>query len=266
MKSLIFTLSLVLTSLVASAQCTPLPQPDGGIYPAGDTAHCFVRGVADSAVVYFKNYDQVPVGSITADVDSIRIDSINGLPCGLAWTTSNAANGNVFAKNEIGCFLIYGTSEGIEGVFKTNIVVTAWIVGGPATGIQQPASVIGLGLSVKSINAGTSCSAVTDTITNLSTACVPVGINEVAANLTAISCQPNPFNSFTNIKFTAKENAVYTLKVVNMLGAVVYQEQVSAEPGVNNIRMERNNLPAGVYVYSISNGMHSINNRMMIGE
>lgn len=262
MKSLIFTLALVLTGLVASAQCSPTTLANPGIYPAGDTAHCFLRGEVDSAVVYFKNFDQVTLGPITADVDSIRIDSINGLPCGLAWTTNNAANNNIFVKNEEGCFLIYGTSEGEEGVFKTNVVVTAWIVGGPPQGVQQPASAIGLGLSVKSINAGSSCSAVTDTVT----ACLPVSINEVAANLTAFSCQPNPFNSYTNIKFTAKDNAVYTLKVVNMLGAVVYQEQVSAEPGVNNIRMERNDLPAGVYVYSISNGTHSINNRMMIAE
>lgn len=262
MKSLIFTLTLVLAGLVASAQCTPTTLPSGGIYPEGDTAHCFVRGVADSAVVFFKNFETVTVGPITADVDSIRIDSINGLPCGLSWTTSNAGNDNIFVKNEEGCFLIYGTSEGMEGVFKTNVIVTAWIVGGPPAGIQQPASAIGLSLSVKSIEAGSSCSAVTDTVTT----CMPVSINEVSANLTSFSAQPNPFNSYTNISFTAKENAVYTMQVVNMLGAVVYQEQVSAEPGVNNIRMERNNLPAGVYVYSISNGNYSINNRMMIAE
>ncbi len=262
MKSLIFTLALALTSLVASAQCSSISLPAGGVYPEGDTAHCFVRGVDDSAVVHFKNFEQVTFGAITADIDSIRIDSINGLPCGLSWTTNKELSGNRFVKNEEGCFLIYGTSTGDEGVFKTEIIVTAWIVGGPPAGIQQPASVIGLQFSVKSINEGTACSSVTDTLTS----CSVVSINEVAANLTSFRNQPNPFNSFTNIEFTAKDNAVYTMKVVNMLGAVVYQEQISAEPGVNTIRVERNNLPAGVYVYSISNGKHSLNNRMMIAE
>jgi hypothetical protein len=91
-------------------------------------------------------------------------------------------------------------------------------------------------------------------------------INEVAANLGGFGNHPNPFNSFTNIEFTAKNNAVYTLKVVNMLGAVVYAEQVVAQPGRNTIRMERGNLPAGVYVYSIGNGAHSINSRMVVGQ
>lgn len=261
MKSVIFTLALVLTGLVASAQCSPTTLANAGAYPAGDTAHCFVRGVADSAVVYFKNFDQVTFGTITADIDSIRLDSVAGLPCGLTWTTNKAAQGNVFAKNEEGCFLFYGTSTGNEGVFKADLIVTAWIQGGPVNGIQQPASAIGIYLSIKSINPGSVCSAVTDTVTGCT-----VGINEVAANLASFSNQPNPFNSFTTITFAAQKSAAYTLKVVNMLGAVVYQEQISAEPGVNSIRLDRNNLPAGVYVYSISNGTHSVNNRMMVAE
>ncbi len=261
MKSIIFTLALALVGVVASAQCTSVALTDPGAFPAGDTSHCFVRGVADSALVYFKNFEQVVVGPITADIDSIRLDSIAGLPCGLNWTTNKAAQNNVFAKNEVGCFLIYGTSSGDEGVFKTDMIITAWIVGGPPAGIQQPASAIGIYLNMKSINAGSVCSAVTDTVTGCT-----VGINEVAANLGAFRNQPNPFNAYTSIEFTAQKSAAYTLKVVNMLGAVVYTEQILAEPGINNIRFERNSLPAGVYVYSISNGTASVNNRMMVAE
>lgn len=262
MKSAIFTLAFVAASLFASAQCTPTTLANPGLFPEGDSAVCFVNGEAKSATVYFKNFEQVTLGPITADVDSIRFDDIVGLPAGITWTTNNAANGNIFVKNEEGCIQLSGTSSCInEGVYKLDsILVTAWI-NGLTQGVQQPASAIGLYMVVKTVNAGTDCSTVTDTIAGCT-----VGLNEVANNVGRISSFPNPFNDYTNISFNANNSAVYTLNVVNMLGAVVYTEQVVAEPGQNNIRVERGNLPAGVYVYSISNGSHSVNNRMVIGQ
>ncbi len=267
MKSLIFTLAFAFTGLLASAQCTPdLTMVDSGLaYENGETP-CFTENVFTGKTIFFKNFDEVTVAGVTVNVDSIRVDSIAGLPCGVSWTTNKAAQGNIFATNEIGCFQLSGTSTDGEGVYKTEMYITPWVNGGATPFPQQPASLLNnTRIIVKVVATGTSCTAVTDTVAS-SCYTYYTSVNDVASNLSKFNNQPNPFSNFTNIIFTAKENAVYTVKVVNMLGAVVYQEQVSAEPGVNAIRMERNGLPAGVYVYSITNGTHSVSKRMMIAE
>ncbi len=269
MKSAIFTLAFVAAGLVASAQCTPdqtITTP--GLHPEGGQVTCFTENTFNGRTIFFKNFDEVEVNlgaTITADVDSIKIMSIEGLPCGVSWTTNKAAQGHVFVKNESGCFRLSGTPTDGEGVYKTEMYVTAWINGGNEVA-NQPASILdNTRIIVKVVGSGSDCSAVTDTVASTCNTAW-TGINPVASNVTAFGNTPNPFNSFTTISFTAKNSAVYTLNVVNMLGAVVYTEQVVAEVGQNSVRLDRNNLPAGVYVYSISNGGHSINNRMVVAQ
>ncbi|CAN5139531.1 hypothetical protein BH09BAC1_BH09BAC1_06960 [soil metagenome] len=268
MKSVIFTLLFAATSLIASAQCTPdQTMQTSGLAYEGGVVPCFAADAHHGRTIFFKNFDEVSVANNTVNVDSIKIDSIAGLPCGVSWTTNKAAQGHLFKKNEIGCFRLSGISNDGPGVYKTEMYVIAWADNNPqALPGKYPASLLNnTRIIVKVVATGTDCSAVVDTVES-TCASTWTGINSVASNLAAISNNPNPFSSFTNIEFTALKSAVYTLKVVNMLGAVVYTEQVVAEPGQNNIRMERSSLPAGVYVYSISNGVHSINNRMVVAQ
>ncbi len=268
MKSIIFTLLLVATSLVALAQCTPLSSTvNSGLSYANNEVPCFEKDSFGSYTVYFKNFgDNVEAVGTTVNIDSIIVDSVGGLPCGVTWTTNKAAQGHKFVREELGCFQVSGTPTDGEGVYEGVLYIIAYVNNQPNPLPRQPSTLFqNTRIVVKVVLDGASCATETDTV--LSTCSTPfTGINSVTSNVSAFGNNPNPFSSFTNIQFTAQNSAVYTLKVVNMLGAVVYTEQVAAEPGNNIIRMERNNLPAGVYVYSISNGTHSINNRMVVAQ
>jgi hypothetical protein len=76
---------------------------------------------------------------------------------------------------------------------------------------------------------------------------------------------PNPFNSSTSIKFSLLEAKHITLTVYNMAGEKVltlideYMDQ-----GDHSVDFKADHLTAGTYYYTISDGMHSFVNRMIL--
>ena len=63
---------------------------------------------------------------------------------------------------------------------------------------------------------------------------------------------PNPFNTITTINYAVKEKAFIQLKVTDVLGnevATLVNEE--KQPGNYSVSFYKNNLPGGVYVYSL---------------
>lgn len=77
---------------------------------------------------------------------------------------------------------------------------------------------------------------------------------------------PNPFYDKTEIRFSSVNQTNVEFKVFNMLGAVVYNSEFTAEKGVNKITIESNSFAPGVYVYSIKNGDKTITKRMIVSK
>ncbi len=75
----------------------------------------------------------------------------------------------------------------------------------------------------------------------------PVGINETAFGNVETVIYPNPVKDVLFVDYTFENAATFSVQLVNVLGQVVYSEQISAVAGVNNIRISVNNLSAGVY-------------------
>ncbi len=76
---------------------------------------------------------------------------------------------------------------------------------------------------------------------------------------------PNPFNPTTNIKFQIKEKGYVRLKVFNMLGrevAVLVSE--IKEPGKYTLQFNANNLPSGIYIYSLKVNDFIQNHKMIL--
>ena len=257
MKQVTFTFLLSVLSLLASAQCSV----DYSLTTPGFAApedSCVEQGVYEEMVWQFKNFDIAPIAN--ASVDSMRIDSINFLPCGFSWDTNK--DDNKFKKNENGCIRIFGSTNDPVGEYTTEIIVTAWIDGTVDEPIRQPSSVLGLYIKVRVTDGTTTC----EMATNPQTAsCVlTLGLNELDRSIKGFSNFPNPFGTYTNINFIADEPSVCSLKVFNTLGVLVHQRTVDVEVGNNSIRFDRSGIDAGVYLYTLENEKGSVTKTMVI--
>lgn len=74
-----------------------------------------------------------------------------------------------------------------------------------------------------------------------------LGINNVATDNVIINLQPNPFTDYTVIRIDGNITSAYELRVIDVLGKVVLSETSTD----NSITINRNNLPAGVYMYEL---------------
>ena len=62
---------------------------------------------------------------------------------------------------------------------------------------------------------------------------------------------PNPAAELTRIPYVIPEAGVLTLRIMGMNGQVLYREDVNAEAGNGDIRVNLSDLAAGVYYYSV---------------
>ncbi|MBQ5532249.1 MAG: T9SS type A sorting domain-containing protein, partial [Bacteroidales bacterium] len=85
-------------------------------------------------------------------------------------------------------------------------------------------------------------------------ACVEggVGIEDATADRWTVGQNvPNPASEMTRIPYVIPEAGVLTLRIMGMNGQVLYREDVNAEAGSGDIRVNLSDLAAGVYYYSV---------------
>ncbi|HLP51141.1 MAG TPA: T9SS type A sorting domain-containing protein [Chitinophagales bacterium] len=128
MKNLYLSVFALLLTLAAQAQCTvdPSAQTTPGVNPTAPNCPCIIRGVP---------YDQTLQGQIQAskdtviffpahiDVDSVRIDSIQGLPVGITWTKTP----NVLPGGGNGAVCFSGTTNAPAGQYPLTAYGTVWM-------------------------------------------------------------------------------------------------------------------------------------------
>ncbi len=72
-----------------------------------------------------------------------------------------------------------------------------------------------------------------------------------------IKAMPNPVIDIVNFEMTNLEQGSYTIKIYNLLGMVVWEEQHHVV-GSKIVRLDTNNLKKGTYLYSLSNAKGKI--------
>ena len=85
-------------------------------------------------------------------------------------------------------------------------------------------------------------------------ACVQggVGIDDATADRWMVGQNvPNPAVELTRIPYVIPEAGVLTLRIMGMNGQVLYREEIAAEAGNGDIRVNLSDLAAGVYYYSV---------------
>ena len=85
-------------------------------------------------------------------------------------------------------------------------------------------------------------------------ACVQggVGVEEVDADRWTVGQNiPNPAADMTRIPYSIPDAGVLSLRIMGMNGQVLYREEINAEAGSGDIRVNLSDLAAGVYYYSV---------------
>ncbi|OAD45007.1 T9SS type A sorting domain-containing protein [Polaribacter atrinae] len=79
-----------------------------------------------------------------------------------------------------------------------------------------------------------------------------------------LSAAPNPFTNSTKISFSSDANKTVYFTVKNVLGKTVFKKSIQIKPGKNNIPFYKDNLPTGMYIYSIQDNKKTISKRLVI--
>jgi len=83
-------------------------------------------------------------------------------------------------------------------------------------------------------------------------------------SIETLSASPNPFTNTTKISFTSTKNTHIFFTIKNVLGNTVYKKNIQIKKGKNSIPFYKNNLPSGVYIYSIQNQKKTFSKRLVI--
>ena len=66
--------------------------------------------------------------------------------------------------------------------------------------------------------------------------------------VTDLEITPNPFEQEVNITFISEINGVKTLNLTDLIGNVVYHEDIMVFDGINHVKIKLNPLSCGVYL------------------
>ena len=78
------------------------------------------------------------------------------------------------------------------------------------------------------------------------------------------SLQPNPANSLVTINYFTDTNSQINIKVMDMTGRIVLQQNTTITEGDNSIDLPTNNLPQGYYVVEANDGTTQSYQKLLI--
>jgi hypothetical protein len=267
-----FSVNTATNSVVA----TPAPQP--GLNPTDTFLRPAVRGVAVLDTIVFTNYDSVTAPTVgRVQLNWLKVDSLY-LPSGLSWSTNNSTN--TFAGGAAGAILVQGTTYDTAGQYKIRLIVHVNVqvpfLGAVTQGPYDAESQTGLAYRVRVKNCGCATPFIDNSPADSVRVFIPYScdsttggscinsINEISNDISNVSVVPNPFSSSANLMFNSSIEGTYTVRMTNLIGAVVSSEEKNIVHGSNDITIERNGLSSGIYLLSISNGSSSIIRKVII--
>ncbi|HIN39841.1 MAG TPA: T9SS type A sorting domain-containing protein, partial [Flavobacteriales bacterium] len=77
---------------------------------------------------------------------------------------------------------------------------------------------------------------------------------------------PNPFVDETEIQFTLTEIGSIKFAVYDLLGNVVYSEDLVGKTGLNKVDFSAKGIAPGIYMYHVKKGLSTATGRMVIAR
>lgn len=247
MKKLLLPIFTFLFSVQGYAQCIPDGNTNGGLaYPipantAGGSPMDTISGASTSTysdVVQFKLPADTVLSGLTATIDSIWIEGIANFPAGTQYTC-NTPNCK-WAGGTNGCVTFYNTFPG-SGIIEVQI-----------------------NLKVKGTAFGNSLTIPQSLYYKFDAATVGMDETLDLNKFSMIQNMPNPFSDMTAVQFNSPTQTLVTFEIHNLLGEVMYQENILAHTGINTFNVKGNNFANGTYLYSIRNGNSLLTGKMTV--
>lgn len=77
---------------------------------------------------------------------------------------------------------------------------------------------------------------------------------------------PNPASEYTNINFTTPTAGKVNLTVVDALGRLVHQQNITSKSGLNTIPVNTTSLRNGIYMYTVEYNGKSITRKLVVNK
>jgi Secretion system C-terminal sorting domain len=223
-----------------------------GVYPPSITeSACINQGYYFQLT--FVIPETVDFNGVVVTVVKINLDSVSGLPVGLAYST-NPADGEFVPSEGLACANIYGVATEVNAPGEYELIlngtITLAVFGSvPLATLFQALGLENYKLILEAENSGT---------------CFVTSIEEPLNEQIRIETAPNPFSTETTISITSEINESLELKVYTMLGQLVHSENIQLGFGSNNIPFDGAQLAEGVYFFQFSDGNNSLTQKMII--
>lgn len=171
------------------------------------------------------------------ELHSIIIDSIGNLPPGVEWF-KNEDEFVVTDPESHYCVNLYGEPEE-QGDYQLTLYITA------------VDAMFQIGTQVTD-----------DTSINILVN-APVSTDAFGERMKEVSAYPNPYTQGTRISFESNKAGKASLSVYNLLGKLLYQENMEATSGKNSFLFSGTNLTAGTYIYTVEINGQKETSRLM---
>lgn len=189
----------------------------------------------------------LPVNNVTLHPDT----AIAQLPKGLNYAC-NPPN-CVFPKASSGCIILYGAPENPTDVKTHNLSIRATLntalsipVNFPDSSLFAPGNYL---LHVRPEG---------------SPACKTSNTRELAATRLQVRNVPNPFSGDTEIEVSSRIRGRFEFRVYDFTGNLILRDPMQLFEGENRIHFSAHNLPNGIYIYTLTDGINSVSRKMIL--
>jgi hypothetical protein len=265
---IIFAILLATTSFVSAQMGQPCKPDESlkdslGVFPLPFDSLLNPQGGVKEIACLGKPYETVFTVAIGGalnfsgtqiTIDSIRLattGAVKGLPAGLTYQCSTP--NCTFRKGTLGCFVIKGTTSetNIPGGYPLTIQGTVFS-GVIPIDLTFPNELIAIGTySIRVASASDD-------------ACVTSSLNEVSAQILSTRLAPNPVAEFGILNINAQQAGRYQFSVFDLFGRAMSTEIVFLQAGENQINLDANKLPNGMYIFSLNNGNTQVSQRFVV--
>lgn len=177
-------------------------------------------------------------GGNEVTVLNIVVQDVKNMPPGITYE----ASADTLLPDSAYCVLLSGTPE-TAGEYNLGITVSALV------------DIPNLGqIKIDSITDDTSVSIIIQ---------AGSGLDDPFYDEQMVICGPNPFNNTTTIRLKSQGIDDTELLVYNLLGGIVYREQMRTSPGINHFRFDGQDLSHGTYIYHITTKGEIYTNRLL---
>ena len=235
--------TVILFTGFAKAQCTvnASAQTTPGVNIPASQLPCIHPGVAYSQTLQVKiqqSYDTtIIVEAVHIQVDSVKIDSVSGLPSGISFSHSPV----VLLGGGNGCGIFSGTTNAAAGQYNLTAWGTAWLhaTGTTPIAIDTPYAYNG------NLNQFSPFG------NYYLTVCAPNSVNAISADLNkALSVYPNPNNGTFEVKLNGGSRVNGELKIIDVTGRVVYSQNLDVV-GFYNTTVDLTKFSKGMYTVQL---------------